>query len=217
MLGTQNETAAVWSYEGVAVSHIVLAGLCFAASAWHWTYWDLDVFRDRRTNELSLDLPQIFGIHLLLSGLLCLGFGAFHCASFPGIWVSDVFGLAGAPAVVSYAWGAEAFDGYNPSGIASHHVAAGAVGVLGGIFHLSCRPSVALYTVLRIGNIETVLASSTAAVAWAALVASGSMWYGSASNPVECFGPTRYMWDLGLYLEATETIVQRNCSSGAMT
>jgi hypothetical protein len=23
----------------------------------------------------------------------------------------------------------------------------------------------------------------------------------SASNPTECFGPTRYMWDLGLYLE----------------
>ena len=57
-----------------------------------------------------------------------------------------------------------------------------------------------------------MLASSTAVVAWAALVASGTMWYGSASNPIECFGPTRYMWDLGLYLQATETIVQRNCS-----
>jgi hypothetical protein len=61
----------------------------------------------------------------------------------------------------------------------------------------------------RAGNIETVLASSTSAVSWAALVASGTMWYGSASNPTECFGPTRYMWDLGLYLEATETVVQR--------
>lgn len=34
------------------------------------------------------------------------------------------------------------------------------------------------------------------------------MWYGSATAPVEAFGPTRYMWDLGLYNEATETIVQ---------
>jgi hypothetical protein len=35
---------------------------------------------------------------------------------------------------------------------------------------------------------KTVLASSTAAVSWAALVASGTMWYGSASNPTKCFG-----------------------------
>jgi len=109
-------------------------------------------------------------------------------------------------------WGPQGFDAFNPGGIASHHVAAGSIGVLGGIFHLTCRPSYALYTVLRIGNIETVLASSTAAVSWAALVASGTMWYGSASNPTECFGPTRYMWDLGLYLEATETVVQRECA-----
>jgi hypothetical protein len=29
---------------------------------WHWTYWDLDLFRDRRTGELCLDLPAIFGL-----------------------------------------------------------------------------------------------------------------------------------------------------------
>jgi photosystem II CP47 chlorophyll apoprotein len=69
---------SLWSYEGVASSHIVLAGLLFAASSWHWTYWDLDVFRDRRTGELCLDLPAIFGIHLSLAALLCLGFGVFH-------------------------------------------------------------------------------------------------------------------------------------------
>jgi hypothetical protein len=68
----------LWSYEGVASSQIVLAGLLFAASSWHWTYWDLDVFRDRRTGELCLDLPAIFGIHLSLAALLCLGFGVFH-------------------------------------------------------------------------------------------------------------------------------------------
>ena len=88
--------------------------------------------------------------------------------------MSDVFGLSGAPTAVSYVWGPQGFDAFNPGGIASHHVAAGSIGVLGGIFHLTCRPSYALYTVLRIGNIETVLASSTAAVSWAALVASVS-------------------------------------------
>ena len=85
-----------------------------------------------------------------------------------------------------------------------------------GIFHLSCRPSRALYILLRMGNIETVLASSIVAVAWAAGVVSATMWYGSAATPVECFGPTRYVWDLGLFIAATEAIVQRSCSQDAV-
>ena len=142
------------------MSHILLAVLLFAASIWHWTYLDLDVFRDCRTSALALDLPKIFGIHLSLAGLLCLGFGAFHCAVYPGIWVSDVCGLTGSPTVCSPEWGAEAFDSYNPGGIVGHHLVAGlVVGIVAGIFHLTCRPSYALYTVLRIGNLETVLAS----------------------------------------------------------
>lgn len=205
--------ATVWSYEGVAASHLVLAGLLFAASVWHWTYWDLDVFRDRRTGELCLDLPTIFGIHLALASILCIGFGGFHCAVFPGVWVSDVFGLAGTPSVVSYEWGPSGFDAFNPRGLATHHLSAGCIGILGALFHLACRPSLALYTVLRIGNLETVLASSTIVVAWAATVASACMWYGSASNPIECFGPTRYSWDLGLYLQAIEVQVQKTCMS----
>lgn len=68
----------LWSFEGVATAHIVLAGLLFAASLWHWVFWDLDLFRDRRTGALALDLPKIFGIHLCLASLLCLGFGCFH-------------------------------------------------------------------------------------------------------------------------------------------
>ena len=78
ILGPEQASLDGWSYEGVGIAHIVLAGLLFAASAWHWTHWDLDLFRDRRTGELCLDLPAIFGIHLVLAGLLCLGFGSFH-------------------------------------------------------------------------------------------------------------------------------------------
>ena len=63
------------------------------------------------------------------------------------------------------------------------------------------------------GNVETVLASSIVAVAWAAGVVSGTMWFGSVTTPVQCFGPTRYAWDLGLYLSASESLVQRSCSS----
>jgi photosystem II CP47 chlorophyll apoprotein len=44
-----------------------------------------------------LDLPKFFGIHLLLSGLACFGFGAFHVTGLfgPGIWVSDAYGITG--------------------------------------------------------------------------------------------------------------------------
>ena len=63
------------------------------------------------------------------------------------------------------------------------------------------------------GNVETVLASSIVAAAWAAGVVSGTMGFGSVTTPVQCFGPTRYAWDLGLYLSASESLVQCSCSS----
>ena len=59
----------IWSYEGVAVAHILLSGLLILASIWHWTFWDLELFRDPRTGNPALDFPKIFGIHLLLSGI----------------------------------------------------------------------------------------------------------------------------------------------------
>jgi hypothetical protein len=46
------------------------------ASMWHWVFWDLDCFRDRRTNAPAIDLPKLFGIHVALSAILCFGFGA---------------------------------------------------------------------------------------------------------------------------------------------
>ena len=93
----------LWSYEGVALTHIVLSGLCFLAAIWHWVYWDLDLFRDPRTGEPAIDLPKVFGIHLFLSGLLCFGFGAFHVTGIfgPGIWVSDAYGVTGKVAGVT--------------------------------------------------------------------------------------------------------------------
>ncbi|CAN1864684.1 Photosystem II CP47 reaction center protein, partial [Linum perenne] len=37
-------------------------------------------------------------------------------------------------------WGVEGFDPFVPGGIASHHIAAGTLGILAGLFHLSVRP-----------------------------------------------------------------------------
>ena len=93
------------------------------------------------------------------------------------------------------------FDPFVPGGRASHHIAAGTLGILAGLFHLSVRPPQRLYKGLRMGNIETVLSSSIAAVFFAAFVVAGTMWYGSATTPIELFGPTRYQWDQGYFLQ----------------
>jgi photosystem II CP47 chlorophyll apoprotein len=205
----------IWSYEGVALSHIILSGLLFLAAIWHWTFWDLELFRDPRTGNPALDLPKIFGIHLFLSGLLCFGFGAFHVTGLfgPGIWVSDPYGITGSVQPVSPSWGANGFDPYNPGGIAAHHIAAGILGILAGLFHLTVRPPQRLYKVLRMGNIETVLSSSIAAVFFAAFVVAGTMWYGSAATPIELFGPTRDQWDQGFFQEEIERRVQKSVNA----
>ena len=213
------ETASnpgIWSYEGVAAAHIVLSGLLFGAAIWHWVFWDLELFRDPRTGNPALDLPKIFGIHLFLSGLLCFGFGAFHVTGLfgPGIWVSDPYGLTGSVQPVSPSWGADGFDPYNPGGIASHHIAAGILGIIAGLFHLCVRPPQRLYNGLRMGNIETVLSSSIAAVFWAAFVVAGTMWYGCAATPVELFGPTRYQWDQGYFQEEITKRVEESVADG---
>jgi photosystem II CP47 chlorophyll apoprotein len=64
------------------------------------------------------------------------------------------------------------------------------------------------------GNIETVLSSSIAAVFWSAFVVAGTMWYGSATTPIELFGPTRYQWDLGFFQQEIDKRVQSNLASG---
>ncbi|KAK9070563.1 hypothetical protein SSX86_010965 [Deinandra increscens subsp. villosa] len=128
----------------------------------------------------------------------------------PGIWVSDPYGLTGKVQSVNPSWGVEGFDPFVPGGIASHHIAAGTLGILAGLFHLSVRPPQRLYKGLRMGNIETVLSSSIAAVFFAAFVVAGTMWYGSATTPIELFGPTRYQWDQGYFQQE----IYRRVSAG---
>ena len=97
----------------------------------------------------------------------------------------------------------------------AHHIAAGIVGVIAGLFHLTVRPPQRLYKALRMGNIETVLSSSIAAVFFAAFVVAGTMWYGSAATPIELFGPTRYQWDSGYFKQEIERRVQSEVAGGA--
>merc|ERR1712066_989094 len=104
--------------------------------------------------------------------------------------------------------------GYNPGGISSHHIAAGIFGILAGLFHLCVRPPQRLYNSLRIGNIETVLSSSIAAVFWASFVVAGTIWYGSSATPVELFGPTRFQWDKGFFQQEIRKRVQDKIERG---
>jgi photosystem II CP47 chlorophyll apoprotein len=65
------------------------------------------------------------------------------------------------------------------------------------------------------GNIETVLSSSIAAVFFAAFVVAGTMWYGSATTPIELYGPTRYQWDQSYFQQEIERRVQASLADGA--
>jgi photosystem II CP47 chlorophyll apoprotein len=159
----------------------------------------------------------MFGIHLFLSGLLCFGFGAFHQTGLfgPGMWVSDAYGLTGSIQPVAPEWGPAGFNPFNPGGVVAHHIAAGVVGIIAGLFHLTVRPPERLYKALRMGNIETVLSSSIAAVFFAAFVVAGTMWYGNATTPIELFGPTRYQWDQGYFRQEIQRRVQTSVAEGA--
>ena len=214
--GETGASAGFWSFEGVAIAHIVLSGLLFLAAVWHWVYWDLELFVDPRTGQPALDLPKMFGIHLFLSGLLCFGFGAFHLTGLwgPGMWVSDAYGVTGHVQGVAPEWGAAGFNPFNPGGVVAHHIAAGVVGIIAGLFHLSVRPPERLYKALRMGNIETVLSSSIAAVFFAAFVVTGTMWYGNATTPIELFGPTRYQWDQGYFNQEIQRRVETSMDDG---
>jgi len=206
-----------WSFEGVATAHIVFSGLMFLAAIWHWTFWDLEIWYDPRTGEPALDLPKIFGIHLLLAGLGCFSFGAFHLTGVfgPGMWISDPYGLTGHVEPVQPDWGPGGFNPFNPGGIVAHHIAAGIVGIIAGVFHITSRPPQRLYRALRMGNIETVLSSAIAAVFFAAFVVAGTMWYGSAANPVELFGPSRYQWDQNYFQQEINRRVDVAQANGA--
>ncbi|KAF6136710.1 hypothetical protein GIB67_018713 [Kingdonia uniflora] len=113
--------------------------------------------------------------------------------------VSDPYGLTGKVQSINLVWGVEGFDPFVLGGITSHHIAAGTLGILAGLFHLSIRPPQRLYKGLRLGNIETVISSSIDAVFYVAFVVAGTMWYGSTTTPINFFGPTHYQWDQGYF------------------
>lgn len=200
-IGLEFTQGVLWSFESVALSHILLTGLLTLASCWHWAYWDLDIFLTSRTGKLSLDLNRIFGIHLTLASLASLGFGLIHLTGFggPGFWTSDSFGVVGSVRYVKPVYSIIGLTPFCYGAVPSNHIAAGVSGLLAGLWHISTRPSFRLFSLLAMSNIESVLSSSLSAVLFASLVTSSLMWYGSITSPLELFGPTRYQWDNGYF------------------
>lgn len=123
--------------------------LCFLACAF-WLLSGIGCIGERFSDarSLSLDLPNIFGMNLFLS---VLWFWRISLTGLygPGIWVSDLYGLTVRVQAVNTVLGVcFVFCPFFCSGIksiASHHIAAGTLGILAGLFHsifVSLRPNV---------------------------------------------------------------------------
>jgi photosystem II CP47 chlorophyll apoprotein len=70
-------------------SHPMLAGLLLLAAAWHWAFWDLEIFT--LGTALAVDLLRVFGVHLVLAAAACFPFGSGHLTASvgPGFWTTS--------------------------------------------------------------------------------------------------------------------------------
>lgn len=186
----------LWTYDTAILIHILLAGLLILTCQWHWAYSELDLFIATESGSLALDLVRIFGIHLTLASPLCFGYGLIHLAGdSTGLWTSDAYGLVGVirPTKPMHSM----LDLATPSfaSIPANHLAAGYIGTVVGIWHISTRPLNSIHSLLGLGNLESVLASSIAAIPFVSFLVSASVWYSSITAPTELLGPSRYQWD----------------------
>ena len=198
----------IWFFETVSLAHLVLSGLLALAAFWHWAYWDLDLFLSS-SGSIVIDLVKVFGIHLFLSALLSFGFGAFHLSGVfgPGMWTSDYCGLLGSSRPVKPVYSLLSLTPFSYGSIPANHIVVGVLGLLVALWHVSSRPGPSIYKNVLLSNIESVLASSIAAVLSLALISAAIFWYGSVTSPIELFGPTRYQWDNGVFsLEAERRV-----------
>ena len=186
-----------WTYDTVGAYHISLSGSGLLAAFWHWAYWDLNVFTTTLTGKLVFDLNQIIGIHLHLASCSCFGFGLAHVSGLlgPGMWTSDSFGVVGSIRFVKPIYSVIGLAPFCYGVISSHHIVAGFFGITLGLWHISSRPGISLYKLLKMGNVEEVLSSSIPPVLFTACVISAQMWYGCVSAALELCGPSRYHWD----------------------
>ena len=180
-----------WTYEVVILSHLFLSGLLILAAQWHWVYSDLDLFISSTTGNLVLDLNRTFGIHLALASVTCFSYGSLHLSGTqgPGMWTSDAYGILGSARGIKPVYSLEALVVSSYGVITSNHISCGSLGVSVSPWHVSTRPQPSLYKLMSMGNLEVTLASSISSVFFLGYITSSTMWYASATTPVELFGP----------------------------
>jgi photosystem II CP47 chlorophyll apoprotein len=213
-MGTDSASSgATWTFELVAASHLVLSGLLILGSLWHWAYWDLDLFIYKSRGLLLLDLPKIFGIHLLLASITCFGFGYCHLTGLagPGLWSSDSYGLVGSIRSIKPVYSIISISSARYGVISSHHILSGLLGILVSLFHISSRPQSFLFQILSMQSLESVLSSSIISVSLASVINASILWYGGVVSPIELFGPSRYHWDSSYFSQECN---RRALSSG---
>ena len=155
-----------WSYEHTASYHIMLSGLIILAGCWHWGYSDLDAFSSTQMSNISLDLNRIINIHLLLSSLICTGYGLGHMSglSGPGMYTSDLHHILGSVRFIKPALNLIALSTLTYTIIPSHHIVAGYLNTLTSLWHTSSTPSPILFQLIKMGNLETILSTSIVAI-----------------------------------------------------
>jgi len=208
-----NRLGLAWLDAGI-ISHLMLAGLLLLAAAWHWAFWDLEVFTFGTT--LAIDLLRVFGIHLVLAAAICFSFGSGHLTASvgPGFWTTDAFGLVGRVRGLKPFFSITALSVYSFGSLAAHHLGAACLGCVAGLWHIGARPGPALAALFSTSSIESALASSLTPVLLAACVVSGTTWYGASSTANELFGPTRFAWDSAVFYQE---LLSRSARGAART
>ncbi|KAL5645756.1 hypothetical protein ACJX0J_005291 [Zea mays] len=152
--------------------------------------WRQGMFEEPVTNPGIWSYEGVAGAHIVFSGL-CFLAAIWHWV----YWDLEIFCDESLEFIYFLQGGLFGFGAFHVTGLYGPGIwVSDPYGLTENV-----RPPQRLYKGLRMGNIETVLSSSIAAVFFAAFVVAGTMWYGSATTPIELFGPTRYQWDQGYF------------------
>lgn len=200
-------SAFAWAAAGVSArgvgledslaAHAALAGLLLGAAAWHWAFWDLDLFV-LPERAPSLHLARVLGVHMTLGAGACFAFGGGHLGA-AGFWTTDSFARFGCARALQPAFSLLAAGLLRYGSLAGHHLGAGALLALAGSWHAASLPGARLWGALGAGSLEGVLASSLSAAPAPGLLNAALVWYGGSAAPADLLGATRFAWDSSFY------------------
>lgn len=135
---TTDAPGQLWTCGLISASHLLLSASSVLSASWHWSYWDLELFRNSNQQSWGIDLTRVLGIHLLLAALLCSGYGNFHLSGYfgPGMWTSDAFSLVGSVRFVKPTFSLIGLGPFSYGVITSHHLVASLFGISIALQHI---------------------------------------------------------------------------------